>query len=82
MHCVKKNRIRSYSSPHFSHIFPYQDIFFTELNNTFCSHITVSPNLRKWGQNADQNNSECGLFLRSDVPDCERDSPEEGKQGK
>ena len=44
-HCVKRVRIRSYSSPHFSSVF--------------------SPNAGKWGINADQNNSEYGLFLRS-----------------
>ena len=75
-------------SPHFpafgvnTEIYSVSRYLLQDLNNNFCSHITVSPNLRKCWQNADQNNSEYGLFLRSDVPDCEGDSREEGKQGK
>ena len=53
-HGLEKVRIRSYSGPHFLRIFGL---------NTYLS--VFSPNAGKSGKNADQNNSECGLFLRS-----------------
>ena len=56
-HCVKSDRVRSYSGPHFSRIFPHSD------------WIRISPysfRMReKSGKNADQNNSEYGHFLSS-----------------
>ena len=54
-HCVKRIRIRSYSGPHFSRIFPHSDWIF-------------SPNAGKCGKNAGQNNSEYGHILRSEHP--------------
>ena len=56
--CVKNFLIRSYSGRHFSRIFPHG------LNTV---HLSVfSPNAGECGKNADKNNSEYGLFLRSD----------------
>ena len=60
-HGVKRVRIRSYSSPHFSHIFPHSD--WIRGDTPYLS--IFSPNAGKSGKNADQNNSEYGLFLRS-----------------
>ena len=54
-HWVKSVRIRSYSCPHFSRIFPHSSWIRRD----------TSPNARKCGQNLDQNNSEYGHFLRS-----------------
>ena len=58
-HCVKSARIRNYSSPHFSHIFPHLDRIRrdTEYLSLF------RPNAGKCGKNTDQNNSEYRLFL-------------------
>ena len=53
-HDVKRVRIRSYSGPHFSCIFPHSDWI-----------RVFSPNAGKCGKNADQNNLEYGHFLRS-----------------
>ena len=58
-HCIKSVRIRSYSGPHFSHIFPHSDQIRRD-------HLSVfSPNAEKCEKNADENNSEYGHFLRS-----------------
>ena len=54
-------RIRSYSGPHFSHIFPYSD----SIRRNVPYHSIFTPNVGKCGKNADQNNSEYGHFLRS-----------------
>ena len=60
-HCVKRVRIRSYSGPHFSRIFPHSDWIRRD------TYLTVfSPNAGKWGENADLNNFEYGQFLRSE----------------
>ena len=61
-HCVKSVRIRSYSGPHFSCIFPHSDWIWRD---TECLSV-FSPNAGKCGKNADQNNSEYGRFLRSE----------------
>ena len=45
IHCEKSVRIRSYSDPHFPHIFPHLDWI-------------------RRDKNADQNNSEYGLFTQ------------------
>ena len=55
-HCVKSDRVRSYSGPHFSRIFPHSDWIPREYLSVF------NPN----AANADQNNSEYGHFLRSE----------------
>ena len=52
-HFVKSVRIRSYSGPHFSRIFPHLDWL-----------RLFSPNARKSGEYADQRNSEHGHCLR------------------
>ena len=58
----KKCPSRSYSGPHFSHIFPHSDWIWRDTE-----YISVfSPNAEKCEKNADQNNSEYGLFLRSE----------------
>ena len=64
-HDVKRVRIRRYSGLHFSRIFPHSDWIRrdTEYFSVF------SPNAGKSGKNADQNNSEYGLFLRSVILD-------------
>ena len=57
VHCVKGIHIRSYSGLHFPRIFPHSDWIW-------------SGKIRKAGKsgkNADQNNSEYGLFLRSGI---------------
>ena len=54
-HCVKSVRIRSYSGPHFPHL----DWKRKDTLSVF------SPNVGKCEKNADQNNSEYGLFLSS-----------------
>ena len=61
-HSVKRVRIRSYSAPHFSRVFPHSD--WIRRDTKYLS--TFSPNAGKSGKNADQNNSEYGLFLRSE----------------
>ena len=61
-HDVKKIHIRSYSGPHFSHIFPHSD--WIRRDTPYLS--VFSPNSGKCGKNGDQNNSEYGLFLRSE----------------
>ena len=62
-HCVKRVRIQSYSDPHFSRIFPHLDWIWRDTE-----YLPVfSRNAGKCGKNADQNNSEYGLFLRSVV---------------
>ena len=62
VHYVKSVRIRSYLGPHFSRIFPHSDWIGrnTEYLSVFC------PNAGKCRKNADQNNSEYVLFLRSE----------------
>ena len=59
--CFKTVRIRSYSDPHFSRIFSHSDWIRrdTKYRSVF------SPNAGKCGKNADQNNSEYELFLRT-----------------
>ena len=67
IHCVKSVRIRSYSGAHFSRIFPHSDWIRRDIQSE-CRYFSVfSPNVRKCGKNADQNNSEYGYFLRSDA---------------
>ena len=60
LHCVKRVRIRSYSGPHFSWIFPHSD--WLDRDTPYLS--AFSQNAGKSGKNADQNNSKYGLFLR------------------
>ena len=62
-HGVKGVRIRSYFGPHFSGIFRHSDLI--RRNTQYLS--VFGPNAGKSGKNADQNNSEYGLFLRSDM---------------
>ena len=58
-HCVKRVCIRSYSSPHFSRIFPHLDWIRRDI-----AYISVfSPNAGKCVKNTDQNDSKYGLFL-------------------
>ena len=59
LHGAKGVRIRSYSGPHFSRIFPHSDWIRRDTPYLF----VFSPNAGKSGKNADQNNSEYGLFL-------------------
>ena len=56
VHCVKRVRIWSYSGPHFSHI---------SRNSTEYGEIRITLNAGECEENADQNNSEYGLLLRS-----------------
>ena len=58
-HCVKSDRIRSYSGPHSSLIFPHSD--WMRRDTEYLS--VFSPNAGKCDKNADQNNSEYGHFL-------------------
>ena len=60
VNCVKSVRIRRYSGPHFSRIFPHSDWIRLYLS-------VFSLNTEKCGKNADQNTSKYGLFLRSGV---------------
>ena len=61
LHCVKSVRIRSYSGPHFSHIFPHLDWI-----RRGASYLSVlSPNSGKRRKNTDQNNSKYWHFLCS-----------------
>ena len=53
-HCVKSVRIWSYSGPHFSRIFP-------------CASLHIQSECGKMQENGDQNNSEYGNFLRSEI---------------
>ena len=58
----EKVRIRSYSGPYFSRIFLHSEWIWRDTD-----HLSAfSPNVRKSGKNASQNNSEYRLFLRSD----------------
>ena len=58
-HGVNSVRIRSYSGPHFSRIFPHLDRIGRDT-----PYLSVfSPNAGKSGKSADQNNSKYGLFL-------------------
>ena len=66
-HCVRSVRIRSYSGPHFSRIFPHLD-WIRRDTRYLC---VFSSNAGKCGRNADQNNSYLSLF-----------SPNVGKCGK
>ena len=61
-HCVKSVRVRSYSGPLFSRIFPHSDWIRRDSSYLF----VFSPNVGKRGKNADQNNSEYGHFLPSE----------------
>ena len=55
--CTKDFRIRSYSGPHFSRIFPHLDW-------TRRDHLSVfRPNARKFGKYVDQSCSKYGQFL-------------------
>ena len=63
---MKSVHIRSYSGLHFSHILPYSD--WTWRDTPYLS--VFSPNGGKYGKNVDQNNSEYGHFLRSDIFGC------------
>ena len=66
MHCIKRVRIGSYSDPHFSAFFHIQTEYGEIRRDT--EYLSVfSPNTGKCGENADQKNSEYGLFLRSDA---------------
>ena len=69
MHCLKSVRIRSYSGPHFSCIFPHSDWIRTPYIARMRENTdsVFSPNAGKCRKNADQNNSEYGLFLRSAI---------------
>ena len=66
IHGVKGVLIRSYSGPHFSRIFLYSDWIRRDTLDTEKYFSVFSPNVGKSGKNADQNNSEYGLFLRND----------------
>ena len=58
LHCIKGVRIRSYSGPHFSHIFPHSDWIRGDVR-----YLSVfGPNAEKCGKSADQNNSESDTF--------------------
>ena len=57
-HCVKSGRIRSYSGPRFSRIFPHSD--WIRRDTEYLS--VFSPNVRKCEKNADQNKAEYGHF--------------------
>ena len=57
-HCVKSVLIRSYSSPHFSRIFPHSDW-------TRRVSLRIQSECGKIRENVDQNNSEYEQFLRS-----------------
>ena len=59
-HWLKRVRIPRYSGPHFSRIFPHSDWIRKDTN-------VLSPNVEKYGRNADQNSSEYGHFLRSSL---------------
>ena len=61
LHRVKSVGIRSHSGPHFSRIFPHSD--WIQRDTPYPS--VFSWNAGKCGENAEQNNSEYGLFLRS-----------------
>ena len=61
VHCVKIVRIRRYSGPHFSCIFPHSD--WIPRDTEYLSIFSL--NARKCGKNTDQNISEYGLFLGS-----------------
>ena len=61
VHIVKRVRIRSYSGLHFSRIFLHSN--WIQRDSLYLS--VFSPNAEKCEKNADQNNSEYGLFLRS-----------------
>ena len=61
IHCVKRVHIRSYSGPHFSHIFPHSD--WIRRDTEYLS--IFSPNAGKCGKNVDQNNSEYFHFVCS-----------------
>ena len=54
-HCVKSVRIRSYSGPHFSRIFPHSDWIRRDF-------LRIQS---ECGKNPDQNNAEYGHVLRS-----------------
>ena len=59
-HCLKSVPITSYSGPYFSLIFPHSDWIMRGKG-----YLSVfSPNAGKCGKNADQNNSEYGLFTQ------------------
>ena len=60
-HCVKRVRIWSYSGSHFSRIFLHSD--WIQRDTPYIS--VFSPNAEECEKNADQNNSEYWLFLRS-----------------
>ena len=60
-HGVKRVRIRSYSGPYLAQIFLHSDCIRRDTEK----HV-FSPNAGKSGKNADQNNSEYGLFLHSE----------------
>ena len=60
--CVKRIRIRSYSGPDFSRIFPHSD--WIRRDSPYLS--VFSSNAGKCWKNADQNNSKYGHFLRSE----------------
>ena len=62
-HCVKIVYIRSYSGLHFFRIFQHSD--WIQRDTKYLS--VFSPNAGKCGKNADQNNSEYGHFLVSEV---------------
>ena len=65
IYCVKSVRIRSYSGPHFP-AFPH--IRHSDWIRRDTEYLFVfSPNVGKCGKNADQNNSEYGHFLCSDM---------------
>ena len=57
-HCIKGVRIRSYSGPDFSRIFPHSD--WIRRDTEYLS--VFSPNAGKCWKNADQSNSEYELF--------------------
>ena len=69
-HSAQSVCIRSYSGPYFSRIFPHSDWIRRD----------TSPNVGKYGKNADQNNSEYGQFLRSGSLLNSFCSPEESLQ--
>ena len=59
-HLMKRVRIRSYSSPHFSRIFPHLDWIRRD------QYLSIfNPNAGKCRKNADQNNFKYRLFLFS-----------------
>ena len=64
LHCVKSDRIRSYSGPHFP-AFGLNTPYNSNIVRTIRTECSVSLRTVRMLENADQNNSEYGHFSRS-----------------